>query len=591
MDNYEQQMSSAIRQIASVASAGLLGALTPFIFNRLMAIWSRGGATANKATTDEQQAKDKDVFQKSLKDAVAAILTDETFTKAISKDFTRQIGAMDATLANILSQLENHMLANESQITKHGSDIEAFGQNTKTRLEAIEGMVSHITTSLNLLGDHVKEVQTKVASREDTLLSAQTSKLDEIMSEVKALKEGPTAVSATMSTHATKLEGISAKLTSIKDQISAQDTSFLSTHSTKLDDIAATLSSLKANAEVKEALSTILREVNKIKTDVESGSTFFTSELSSLSDQLGIVLGAIEKQSTDDLSTEILAGVQRSNVAHDTHTTALADIKTVNDATAPALIDLQTQLDKLTNILSTIKAADTSAEILAGVKSSNESHAALTTVLSEIKTATSNANPIDLSIIESQIKEISITLDAYDNTLCDIKTISDNTEIKSTLSTHGTTLAEIKKANSSSSDIAAIKATTLENKAVLAKIMSAEVVGQVREIKRLIQNPRNTVTDTEVLKTLNSLHSILQSGVRLAADAEIVADVRAIHSSLSSGVTLSNKTMGKLKEVVGVEVKELDIEHVKEDAEMGNGVVGERENGVGTEAVEVAAES
>ena len=425
-------MSSFFKSIANLPTS-LVNTMSTSWFSR---VWGKAPAAiaAAPTLTPEEQAEDRAAFEKAITDAVAAAIKNDEFTQAVATNLASQLQpSLKAALD--ISSVETKLLAANDQLAKRADEadnqtttklaglsslIDTTSSTTAGKVSTIEAAVAHITASLSELGNNVKVLQTQVASPDTTLLSEHTSKLDNLATELK----------------------------SIQAQIASPDTTLLSSHTAKLDNIATELVAIKASPQTAATLKTI------------------TADLSSIKD--------------NDSSVKILEGIKASNDAHATHTATLAEIKAANDAAAPTLSGIQTQVAAVTTTLSAIQNSDIHNEILSATKASNESHAAHTAALSEIKSATATPvkipEPTDISGIETSVKTIITTLDTQTATLSEIKTGSSNAEVLAAIKSQDALLAEIKGSTTSTeitTSIQTIKSDISNSKdAVIEKVES-----------------------------------------------------------------------------------------------------------------------
>ena len=425
-------MSSIFKSIANLP-ASLVNTMSTSWFSR---VWGKAPAAIAPAPalTPEEQAEDRAAFEKAITDAVAAAIKNDEFTQAVATNLASQLQpSLKAALD--ISSVETKLLAANEQLVKRvdeadnqttsklaglSSLVDTTGSTTAGKVSAIEAAVAHITASLSELGNNVKVLQTQVSSPDTTLLSEHTAKLDSLAKELK----------------------------SIQTQIASPDNTLLSSHTAKLDNIATELVAIKASPQTAATLKTITADLASIK--------------------------------NNDSSVKILEGIKASNDAHSTHTATLAEIRAANDAAAPTLSGIQTQVTTITTTLSAIQNSDIHNEILNAAKASNESHAAHSAALSEIKSATATPvkipEPTDISGLETSVKSIITTLDTQKSTLSEIKTSSSNTEVLSAIKSQDAVLAEIKGSATSTeinTSIQTIKSDISTSKdAVIEKVES-----------------------------------------------------------------------------------------------------------------------
>jgi hypothetical protein len=333
---------------------------------------------------------------------------------------------------------------------KNEEFTQAVASNLASQLEPI------LKAALDL-----SSIEAKLLAANDQL----TKRVDEADTQTVGKLAGLSSlVDTTSTTNAGKIEAIEAAVAQItaslselgsnvkelQSQVASPDTSVLSSHTAKLDNITTQLVAIKANPETAATLKNITAELSSIKADIKNNES----------------------------SVKILEGIKASNDSHASHAATLADIKSANDAAAPTLAGIHTQVGTAVTALSAIQNSDVHNEILSAAKASNESHAAHTAALSEIKAATATPVKIpestDVSGLETSVKSIITTLDTQKTTLSEIKAASSNADVLSAIKSQDAVLAEIKGSTTSTevtTSIQAIKSDISSSKdAVIEKV-------------------------------------------------------------------------------------------------------------------------
>ena len=470
--------------------------MSPTIFTRLRNRFSSipTAIEASKPSPDEE-AKDLEVLQKAIGDAVTAALNNDDFTTKVASHLASQIQPSIKTALDI-SALESKLLASNEQLNQ-------------------------ITTSIDQLGSKIKALQEQVASPDISLLSSHTTKLDTIATGLlKLQEEGPAPVGAALSSHSTKLDSIVAELAAIKDDIES------------------------STAESNNGLSDVSMQVEKVIEAVESQNT------------------TLAEIKAADKGRDILAGISTSNESHAAHTNALDEIKTTSASTipaiselksqldiistalpeihattastAPSITDLKSQIDALNATLSEMKAADSSSDILAGIKVSNESHTAHATVLNEIKSINEVTAP-SIDDLKSQLETINTTLseirtaDATSEILANVKASNESH------AAHGARLKNIETTVSTPATVTEkVDLTTLDAAVQNISASSAETLAEVKLVKSLIETmpAPATTKDDEILTEMKSVKSMIEAvpAPPTVKDDQILTEVKSVKS-------------------------------------------------------------
>jgi hypothetical protein len=486
----------------------LVNTMSTSWFSRIW--WTKEPAKIEPAPTPEQQAEDRAAFEKAVTDAVAAAIKNDEFTQAVATNLAEQLQpSLKAALD--ISSVETKLLTSHEQLLKRVDEVDS---QLTSKLADLSSLVE--TSSTTTAG--------KISAIEAAVANISLS-LSELGNNVKALQEQVASPDTTLQSQQTlKLDNLATEIKSIQEQIASPDTSLLSSHTTKLDNIAIEIVALKENPPTAAILKTI------------------TSDLTSIKD------------------------------AHTSHTAALAEIKAANEAAAPKLSGLETQVGTVISSLSAIQSSDVNHEILIATKASNESHAAHSAALNEIKAATATPvklpEPTDISGLETSVKSIITTLGSQGNTLEEIKAVTSapapvvektdltslETSVKTivtTLDSQTATLLEIKTGSSSTEILSAIHGQD----AVLAEIKgsaaSTEITTSIQTVKSDISASKDAVI--EKVESLKAVIAALPT-TTAAASAESGKTAAANDSAVENG-------NGKVEDHgVTVEAKEVATE-------------------------------
>jgi hypothetical protein len=366
-------------------------------------------------------------------------------------------------------------------------DFEQFKQLLDESNAHIATTLSELMSSLNASNGRLAGVVEGVDSlkafseQSNTTTSVMQAQLDQLKADIGEVMD---AIGS----------DLGKNVKSVHEKVAAQDTSLLSSHTTKLDAIATDLGALKGHSDTIEKIEAISTELGALKGAIEASTTANSEGFTSLSEQVGTVLTTIEGHTSTlgEISEkgphpDIIAALQQSNDHHAAHAVALGEIKERSLATPPtpaptptvegtpdstaALQELKADLaslkenieaglssnnenvtglgSKIDTVLTTIeghKASDQSAEILAAVQQSNESHAAHATALEGIKSlnvAPEGGN----AVLEPQIGAIIATLESHTAALDEIKATGGSHT--SALEAHTAALDEIKTSSTS----------------------------------------------------------------------------------------------------------------------------------------------
>ncbi|KAF7870223.1 uncharacterized protein EAF02_009413 [Botrytis sinoallii] len=185
-----------------------------------------------------------------------------------------------------------------------------------------------------------------------------------------------------------------------------------------------------------ELLQTISSKLEALKDSLETGTSSHNDNLGLLKEQINALQSTLDAQKEilgeikeADNSTEILAGIHKSNESHEAHATVLGELKERNTqpvdlSTQPTptsadaetlqtiLMEVQKSNEahgKHTAALESMKESDTSAAILAEVQKSNDSHVLHAAALESLKSITpppEQSTAIDLAPFETKMDSL-----------------------------------------------------------------------------------------------------------------------------------------------------------------------------------------
>jgi len=441
--------------------------------------------------------------------------------------FQRLTGRIEATPVVPQPQpTEEETQADQEVVQKAISEAVTTALNSDDFTKAVAAQLATQLQPTLKSALNISTVEENLGRRLDEIQTATTARLADLSNDVN--KSKGTDKSAELQEAVTQINVLLAALgkdvKAIQEQIAQQDSTILSAHSEKLDTIATELAAVKESSATKSLAS----DVAALKNDIETASTSTSTGISGLGAQITSVQSAIEAQDTllaeiksSNSSPEILAGIKSSNESHASHTSALTTIASKDNSAD--LAALKSQVATLSTTVSELKSADISPEILSAVKSSNESHAAHATTLAEIKNAPAPVvEKVDLSTIESDVKTILTNLETQTSTLSDIK------------ATTSTPAAVAEK-----TDITALEADV---KTLLANLESHS--GSVSELKS-----SSGASGAEILAAINAQDATLAQLKDVKASPEVIAAIEALKTDIAASKAELTATHDSVKAI------------------------------------------
>ncbi|KAL2060841.1 hypothetical protein VTL71DRAFT_8893 [Oculimacula yallundae] len=442
----------------------------------------------------------------------------------------------------------------EDQNTKTLATIYECMESSNTKLGELSQGLSEVTDSIRPTTESINSVKS-TSEQATTTISVLQAQFDQLQADIGQIIE---AIGTDLGKN---IQTISEK------SGAAPDVELLSSHTTKLDQITTDLAALKGHEETTSKIDAISSELGVLKASVEAGTTAsaqgFTEILAAVGDHATVLNEIKEKEP----HPEILAALQQSNDSHVLHTAALSEIKerSLGPVPAPVVSDggnvdhssaldkIQTDLtvltenvnagflangdfgakvDKVLTAIEEQKLADSSVEILAAVKQSNEFHAAHTTALEGLKSGGADLGPE----LGAQITGIVSKLDDHSATLEEIKAFGG---------THTAALEGIKSVPSES-----------------AAVDSNELAAQIAAVIAKLETHTSVL---EEIKAVGGTHTAALEGIKPvpsesnAVDSnELAAQITAVIAKLETHTT----ALEEIKAVgsTPVESKSLDTD-------------------------------
>lgn len=361
------------------------------------------------------------------------------------------VGSTGADVGDIKQLLDEH----DSQTAAKFSELSGHIDVNNSKIDEVVVSITEVEAALRPTKDSLKSLESTY-EQTNTSISVMQAQLDQLKADIGSIID---AIGSDL--------GTNVKL--INQQVAAQDTSLLSTYSTKLDAITADLGALREHSNTADILQNVSTNLEALKDNMQASIASSNENFAVITPQMSSVLVTLEAQSsklgemtTGEPGAEILAAVHKSNDSHAAHANALEELKkrlvpvfeagpavsSDSPETVAALQGLSEDLGslkeiidaglashhenftgmgtKIDDVLTTLeahRAADRSADILAAVQKSNDSHAAHATALEGIKPVDSApASGVDNSNLEPQIANIISTLESHTTALGELKT-------------------------------------------------------------------------------------------------------------------------------------------------------------------------
>lgn len=273
--------------------------------------------------SSEEQEARDKEDKEAFQKAIAEALNNEEFTKAVARHLTAELQPTLKEAAFDPSALESKLLASNEKLSKDVTDNST--QNAAKLAELSTSLDTNNTTTA-----------AKISALEAAVAQISTS-VTELVSTVKAVQEQVASPDTSILTsHTASLDKISTDLQTLQEQGPAPITAALDAHATKLDVVGADLTALKEKADISDSLKSLASELAAVKTEIESGASANSTGFSGLKSQIESAVAAIEAQNGtladikgSDASKDILAATKASNDSHAAHSAAISEIKSI----------------------------------------------------------------------------------------------------------------------------------------------------------------------------------------------------------------------------------------------------------------------
>jgi hypothetical protein len=275
-------------------------------------------------------------------------------------------------------------------------DVENIKRLIEQSNEQTAGKLSELTSSLEANNARVSEVAESVDGLHAVLDTTRTGLvtleglLDQSNTNTSVMQAQLDQMKADVGDIISAIGyDLGSNVKTINEHVAAQDSFLLSSHTTKLDTISEDLAALKGQPDTAEILQSISANLESLKESIQVGIASSDGNFATIAPQINNVLSSVGAQSSvladiksDDTSADILAAIQKSNDSHAAHAAALEEIKNIaasGPATTPASSDPET-----------LSALQT---LIAAVQKSNDSHESHAAILNEIKDRGSGLAP------------------------------------------------------------------------------------------------------------------------------------------------------------------------------------------------------
>ena len=530
-------------------------------FSRWSGRWSAQPKTIEApktAPSEEELAADQKVLDKSVADAVNAVLTSEVFTKAVAVHLAEQIqptlkSSLDISAVEAKLLASNDTLAQKvkdidgqttAKISELASQLSTNHNTTAGHFSGVEESIGDIKGTLAALEANLKIVQEQVAAPDSSETASQTAKLDTISSSLQTIQEQGPAVISSLSSHASKLDAITAQLESLKSELAA----------------------VKAQDKSDAILSGIKTSNDLQTTHASAISAIKIPSFSNLESKIDAVSASVSDLSKKDSSADVLAAVKANNETQAGHAASISEIKSLVSTPAASvdLSGLEAAIQKTTTELESQKST-----------------------LDNLKTAIS-AMPVfektDIISLESTLKSISASIDGQSATLSEIKTVtatpatttqkidlssveSSLKQVLSEIATQSTTLAEVRTI--SSKPAPAIEKTDVTGIESSLKKLVADFQGQnatLDEIKTTVLAPAPAAAEVDLSEVESSLKKVVSDIDSQNATLAEIKSVVATPAVAAEKVDLSGLEASLKKIGTSVDAQTSSLEAIKSSA-------------------------
>lgn len=417
----------------------------------------------------------------------------------------------------------------------HGKTTSSLAELSSS-VEASNGKIAETLQGINDVGSKLHSTSEDVAllksasEQSNTTLAVLQAQIDQLKEDIGGImaavgtdlgknvqaglasnSEGFTNLGSQITTVLSTLEGHAGTLGEIKDKgphpeiIGSLQQLYDShaTHTTTLGEIkerslaaptAAVPESVKSDSTA--ALQDLKSDLAALRENIQAGLASNDENVTNVGIKVDTVLSTIEGHKALDQSADILAAVQQSNESHASHTSVLEDLKSREAAPAAAIdtTDLTTRIDSISDVMNTHTAT------LDEIRTAGGSHAS---VLEEIKArevAPTPAATVDTNGLASQIGSISETLNAHTATL---------EKIEATGGAHAAAL------ESHGSALEGLKSVGDEPASAPANVDISGLEGHIAAITATLETHTASL---EVLKNANGAHATALEQSRSAGD-------------------------------------------------------------------------
>ncbi|KAI9642118.1 hypothetical protein NHQ30_008919 [Ciborinia camelliae] len=331
------------------------------------------------------------------------------------------------------------------------------------------GKLSEISNSLDLHDDKLGKVLEGIAEVKNVLISNEC---------FDSLKESSEKNATTTSVIQAQLDQLQENVRVIITRIGTD----LGTNVKAINDhlvggksepetTTAPPNSSERDVEIRQVISS---ELEILKGNVEAGTTSHNENLAQLKTQIATLQSTLDEQKVllgeikeTDHSTEVLAGIQKSNESHDAHSVILGELKEKN-IQPPTLDDISTQ---------STPDAETLQILLTEVQKSNESHEKHAAALESLQSMTNSTETI-LAEIHKSHEELGKNRDALEEIRTKDFPAADLGEITKVLEAHTAALEEIKSKGFPAADFSPITSLLEAHTATLEEIKTKDVAVQ-----------------------------------------------------------------------------------------------------------------
>lgn len=537
----------------------------------------------------------------ALRQAIDQAINTESFQNAISASLAKLLkpsikSALD-TIQPVVEAVYNH----EVLLRKTNQSVENILERLDTVTEApnededvaepsadpstpvTPRKRAIVTSSSSTDGEGVKQLFAENNARNDAKLSELSSSLDANSSKVAEIAESIAGINAALwptrealdslkafSDHSNtvtsvmqaQLDQLSADVGIIMDSIgsdlgthvrsikqqpataAAPDTSLLSSHTTKLDAISTDLAAIKGHTDTVEILKDISTKLEALKDNVQAGIASSNEKFATISPQIGNILALVEAHSSKldginpgDANTEVLAAIKKSNDSHAAHTLALGELKErgatlgVESALSSGNPETVAALQALATDLASLK-----ENIEAGLATNNENVFGVGTKIDDVLTTLEAHRAADPSAdILAALQKSNASHVSHAEALEEIKSIN----VASAPSSDGSSTTNLEP------QIAGIIATLNSHTSTLDDIKSSRIpTGPQVEPAAGPTDPGTS--DSNINTILSTLET--HTGILNEIKDDVSAEILTILHNINEGHATQNTILSEIRE-------------------------------------------